>query len=112
MPEAVTGIVQRFFGRQGVEAEVGHPQHCSPPGGEGRIQMRRALQMQPRVPTTAAAALQDLQIVLDCAGCGFQGESPAFERRVRSADDVPRSARYALQILGIHARPDRFEAIA
>src|SRR6478752_8578536 len=112
MPEPVTGIVQRFFGRQGVEAEVGHPQHRSPAGGEGRIQMRRALQMKPRVPTTAAAALQDLQIVLGCAGCSFEGESPAFERRVRSADDALRSARYALQILGVDAGPDRFEAIA
>jgi hypothetical protein len=68
--------------------------------------------MKPRVPTTAAAALQDLQIVLGCAGCSFEGESPAFERRVRSADDALRSARYALQILGVDAGPDRFEAIA
>jgi len=31
---------------------------------------------------------------------------------VRSADDALRSARYALQILGVDAGPDRFEAIA
>jgi hypothetical protein len=111
VPYPVTGGAQRFFGRQRIEAEVCHPQHRASAAGQRRIEMRGAFQTERCLPAAAAAAAQDLQMMLGRARCRGKRKSPAVERRMR-ADDAGGSAFDRTELRQPDAGPDRFHPMA